>query len=89
MRHETRVWFLPGLIALVLAVGWQLTPERTRPDPPAPAAPVPTSARDSYFSWLVLSVALPGPVRPGLHPVLLLPEKLVQRMNALNARRVR
>ena len=89
MRHETRVWILPGLIAVALAGGWYLTPAPTRPEPPAPVVPVPTSARDGYFSWLVLSIALPGPMRPGLHPVLLLPEEVVQGLNTLNARRVR
>ncbi|MHC4848018.1 MAG: hypothetical protein ACYTEG_06120 [Planctomycetota bacterium] len=89
MRHETRVWLVPGLIAVVLAAGWYLTPEPTPSEPPAPVAPLPTSARDSYFTWLVLSFALPGPMRPGLHPVLLLPERLVQGLDTLNARRDR
>jgi hypothetical protein len=75
MRHETRVWLFPVLIAIALC-GVALVPSSKRePEPePPPIRPVPVSAFKGYLYFLVFARALPPPFPAGLHPRLLVIE---------------
>ena len=90
MRHETRVWFLPLLLALLVGVVAFVPSRKRAPEPvPVEVHAVPEEARGAYQGWVVMTWALPPPFSmAGWDPRPLLISRLPRSVRT-NLRRVR